>query len=343
MTGRIPAGEATRPSCLVVGAGIAGLTAGQRLQAAGVQVTLLDKGRGVGGRMATRRFADAVFDHGAQFFTIRHAEFRAQVDAWLAEGSVVEWTRGFNKEDGHPRYRGREGMTSPAKSLAASLDVQLEQHVTKVTSFDWRWHVFTRQGAHYQADALVLTLPIPQALALLDHSPVPVPRPERSALEAIRYEPTIAVLARLDTPPNLPAPGVVRQPGNGIAWLADNQQKGISPVPAVTIHATHGFSRAHFEDDRTAVAEQLLAAAGRWLPRETVVAVDTQFWRYSEPVVLHPERQLVVRAPLLLGFAGDAFGEARVEGAMLSGMAVANALLGRLRDGRFRRPTGTPG
>ncbi|MFW5789075.1 MAG: FAD-dependent oxidoreductase [Spirochaetota bacterium] len=57
----------------VVGAGIAGLTAARRLVDASLDVTVLDKGRGVGGRMATRRFGGATrrfggatFDHGGR-------------------------------------------------------------------------------------------------------------------------------------------------------------------------------------------------------------------------------------------------------------------------------------
>jgi renalase len=54
----------------IIGAGIAGLACAQRLQDGGCSVTLFDKGRGAGGRMATRRvttpFGEIAFDHGAQ-------------------------------------------------------------------------------------------------------------------------------------------------------------------------------------------------------------------------------------------------------------------------------------
>lgn len=52
----------------VVGAGIAGITAARTLAQAGWQVTVFEKSRGAGGRMATRRTAFGGFDHGAQFF-----------------------------------------------------------------------------------------------------------------------------------------------------------------------------------------------------------------------------------------------------------------------------------
>ena len=56
---------------LIVGAGLAGLCAARELQRAGRSICVLDKARGVGGRLASRRMGDAVLDHGAQYFTVR--------------------------------------------------------------------------------------------------------------------------------------------------------------------------------------------------------------------------------------------------------------------------------
>ena len=45
----------------VVGAGLSGLIAARDLASRGHTVVVVDKGRGVGGRLATRRIGDAVF------------------------------------------------------------------------------------------------------------------------------------------------------------------------------------------------------------------------------------------------------------------------------------------
>ena len=79
-------------NCLIIGAGMAGLLAGTFLQENGIDVTVLDKGRGVGGRMATRRLGEGRADHGAQFFTVRSEVFASWVDDWLTAGVVLEWT-----------------------------------------------------------------------------------------------------------------------------------------------------------------------------------------------------------------------------------------------------------
>ena len=109
---------------IVVGAGIAGLCAARELVAAGRSVLVLDKRRGLGGRMATRRLGSAVCDHGAQFFTVRGRAFGGIVSEAHAAGSAVEWCRGFSRAgsladghdgDGHPRWRGTKAMTDLPK------------------------------------------------------------------------------------------------------------------------------------------------------------------------------------------------------------------------------------
>lgn len=79
----------------IIGAGIAGLSCAEMLQAAGHAVRVFDKGRGAGGRMATRRVptpsGDVTFDHGAQYFTTRNPAFAAAVTDWQASGVVAPW------------------------------------------------------------------------------------------------------------------------------------------------------------------------------------------------------------------------------------------------------------
>ena len=51
---------------LIVGAGISGLTLARRLSNAGEIVTVFEKSKGVGGRLATRRGSGLLWDHGTQ-------------------------------------------------------------------------------------------------------------------------------------------------------------------------------------------------------------------------------------------------------------------------------------
>ena len=101
---------------LIVGAGMAGLLAATDLQASGFNPLVVDKGRGVGGRLASRRIGSATFDHGAQFITARTPRFAGLLTEWKELGFVTEWYRGANAE--HIYWRGVPSMTAVPKHLA---------------------------------------------------------------------------------------------------------------------------------------------------------------------------------------------------------------------------------
>ncbi|MEO8662593.1 MAG: FAD-dependent oxidoreductase [Bryobacteraceae bacterium] len=296
-------------SVAIVGAGMAGLTAARILTTAGISVTVFDKGRGPGGRMATRRVGRAAFDHGAQFFTARDGRFQGAARQWLHEGVTELWCMGFDKRDGHPRFVGRGGMTSIPKFLSRGLDVRLNEQVKSVRDGKVNGEAF---------DYALLTAPVEQSLALMD-GPVP------EGLRDVAYDPCFALLATLKTPACLPDPGAVQiAGGEPISWIADNQRKGISQVPAVTIHAGADFTRRYYDADHADVAQKLIAACCQWFTPAAVEEWQLHRWRYARPSRLHPERFAVAGNTV---FAGDAFGEARVEGAALSGMAAAEYIL----------------
>ena len=326
-------------STLIVGAGLAGLLAAQSLQDAGIQVTVVDKGRGVGGRLATRRLTDnqgntiGRFDHGAQYFTARDPRFQALVQEWLATGVLEVWTEGFNtpagpKADGMPRYRGREGMTSLPKHLALDLNVQTNVQINAIWPADAGWRATTAAGDSFFADAILLTPPAEQTLALLDAGAVPLSEAARKALTTIQFDPCFAALVTLDGPSTIPPPGGLWPNDGVISWIADNQQKGISGAATVTIHASPAFTRQHYDDDRELVGQKLIDAAQAWLGANAV-SCQVHRWRYSIPTVIHPEPYLVLNESPMALVAGDAFAGPRVEGAALSGLAAADRLLGR--------------
>ena len=323
----------SHPDVIVIGAGLSGLIAARTLQANGARVVVLDKGRGVGGRLATRRTARGVFDHGAQFFTARDPQFRLRVEAWQAAGIVRPWATGFAlaggtfKCDGETRFCGVSGMTAIPKHLAQGLDVRLNARVNCVHAGGAGWVVKTEAGERFSGRALLLTPPVPQSLQLLDAGEVALPERIRGDLEQINYAPCLALLAQLSSGSVIPEPGGLWCSGEPIAWMADNQRKRISAAPgsAVTIHAGPEFSRIHWDAPEDGVTAALVAVAAPWLGS---APVQTQLhrWRYSLPLRLHPERCVVLRQPAPLVFAGDAFGGPRVEGAALSGLAAGTAL-----------------
>ena len=319
-----------RPRVVVIGAGMAGLTAAHRLQEQ-CDVIVLDKGRGVGGRLATRRIGDATIDHGAQFITTHTDEFAATITKLVGSGVVAPWFRGrigpngVVDPDGHTRFRGAVSMNAIAKALAVGLDVRTASLVSSLVHDGKSWTVVLADGTELKADGIVVTSPVPQTLALLESGGVVLTPNDADALAAITYDPCIALMAVLDGPSGLNEAGAVDPASGPIDWIADNFLKGISAVPAVTIHATPEFSRTQWDAPDEAITEALLDAAqleSSVLPG----SVQIQRWRYARPSVEHPERFLRLSDMPPFVCAGDAFGGAKVEGAALSGAAAAQAI-----------------
>jgi len=310
------------PSCLIVGAGMAGLTAAGVLHARGWKVILLDKSRGVGGRMATRRIGDSRLDHGAQFFTVRDARFQEAVARWAS----AHWVKAWFAEGGHVRYLAVGGMNALAKHLAEAFDVRTTTKVKLAEPMGAGWIVTTEAGESFRADVLLLTPPAPQSSALLAASAHQLPPGVISALNDVVYDPCFALLVTVDGAGKVPPPGYVRLDQGPVEWIADNTQKGISTgVAALTVHARADFSRMHFNSPDEDVTRLLLQAAAPWIGGR-VVDCQLHRWRYSRPVSADRPLYLFSQHPAPLLIAGDAFGGPRLEGAFLSGLAAAEGI-----------------
>lgn len=319
---------------LIIGAGLAGLSAANDLHQAGLNVLVVDKGRGLGGRLAGRRIGDATFDHGAQFMTARDSRFKASVAEWIEAGVAEEWYSSYpGHPNGHPRYRGVPTMTAVAKYLATDMNVLRTTRVDSITQDNQLWSAALDNGDTISAKALLITSPVPQTLDLLASGNIPVPADKQARLDRIDYEACIAVMAVLDGPTAIPAPGATAFDEGPIGWISDNLQKGVSKIPAVTIHGSGGFSAEHYDDDKILIGQKLIDAAAPYLGNAKVTEYQVHGWRYSKPSVVDPEACMLLSEstdlpPLAL--AGDAFAGPRFEGAVLSGWAAAKSLIAAL-------------
>lgn len=296
---------------LIIGAGAAGLSAARELQAAGRRVTVVDKGRVVGGRMATREFDGGRFDYGAQFFTLRDEAFARVAAPWVEGGLATHWHG--------QRYRAPQGVRRVAEEMAAGLDVRCGVTLAGLDRADGTWSARTNAGEEFTARAVVLTPPVPQTLALLGQL-------APAELHGIGYHKTITLLVRVDGGLRLPESGCLAPQSGVLSWAADNFVKRVSPAPGcLTLHATHGFSETHWDSPASMVVAEMLGAAEPWIDGR-VRAFYLHRWRYAEPLETWAT-PFYGDAGLGLAIAGDAFGGPRVGGAVSSGLAAAGWLL----------------
>ena len=324
---------------LIVGAGLSGLMSAQGLHERGYSVKLLDKGRSVGGRLATRRVGKGVADHGAQFFTVRTSTLQSYVDQWRELGLIYSWGTGWSDGsvkrtagDGHPRYVARGGMNKLAKHLAQDLDIVVNRLVTSVRQIPDGWALEDGDGGTYEGRGLIMTPPMPETLDLLTNNDVYLSPDDFTELRRIRFGPCLCGMHEIDGDVDLPEPGALQDFQSDVYWVADNQAKGISQTTIVTSHANAKFSRQNWDASEEDIVRALESAV---LPFLNVGAkiVHTQLkkWRYSVPLTTYPHECLLAKDLPRLVFAGDAFGgRGRVEGAFLSGVAAGETMAAEL-------------
>lgn len=323
---------------IILGAGLAGLSAAAVLRRAGHDVLVVEKSRGLGGRAATRRWNDWPVDHGAQFFTARSEEFRGEVADWLARGVCYEWTRGFHQfrggrlagpdGDEHPRYACRVGMSSLGRDIAQrrGIRVDREAKIRAIRCADKVWCLSAEDGREYAARRLIVTCPPPQGADLLAECCGEA----ATLLRGIVMEPCLAVAACFPRR-ELPWRGIQTDDAR-VSWIANDSSKRSDLHAGRTVavvHAAPGFSRAHFEaSDRDVIAGMLrraseISGVGLEHPED----VFLHRWRYAMPSAYPPTGPTAVfplPAPLIL--AGESFAGGKIEGAWLSGQAAAETL-----------------
>ncbi len=314
---------------LIIGGGIAGLICATELKAAGKSIWIVDKGRGPGGRMSTRRMLGGRLDHGAQYFTVRDECFRTYVDRWLSARIIREWFCHLpcdTNSDGYPRYCGVSGMSDIPKLLAEGLSISLSEEVIELIRDVDCWVAKTASGKAFSGKHLIMTAPLPQSLALLNSTGLDYAGDQQEALSKIQYEKGLATLLVLDGPSGLNVPGGLKVADGPLTWIGDNQQKGISPnVPTITLHANSAFADLHWDSPNELRGPLMIEAAASYL-NANIIEYNCHRWGFTIAKKSWPEKSFH-NPELKLTLAGDAFGGPRVEGAALSGMNAARNIL----------------
>ncbi|MDN3644976.1 NAD(P)-binding protein [Pontixanthobacter aestiaquae] len=309
----------------IIGAGMAGLACATELAKHGIAAVIYDKGRGAGGRMATRRAKiDGVtlhFDHGAQYFTARDAGFKAVVKEWEQQGLVAPWPAA-----GAEAYVGTPAMNAPLKHMAAALDVCWGERALRLTQQGDHWHL-EFEGSTESYSHLLLALPAEQAGELL--AEVAPTFAEQAA--ASTSDPCWAVMASFAAP--LPIEqDTLRDRKAQISWAARNNAKpGRGVEECWVIHASADHSREILELGKDVVADRLLSAFFRQAGIKPVAPtyLTAHRWRYAQSQAAEGDAALW-NADISLGVAGDWLSQPRVEGAWLSGHGVAQRFLNAL-------------
>ena len=300
----------------IIGAGMAGLSSARMLRAAGVSVTLFDKGRGLGGRMSTRRQDDVQFDHGAQYFTARGTSFRLLIRELKDRGAVAEWSDGM--------FVGTPGMSAISQVLGESFSIFKAVTVETLVQSHSGWRVSTTNGETEQYfDAILLAIPAPQALTLLATAGV-----QFKPLQAVHYAPCWALMLAFYGSA-VPTAKFQRFDTGPISWIANDSSKPgrTSDMATFVAHASPEWSRANLEKTPGEVMNLLSPALLEYISTTSTPNYQSAHrWRYA--LTETPAGfGCFWDAEQKIGACGDWCLGGRVEAAFDSGEAAARAIL----------------
>jgi predicted NAD/FAD-dependent oxidoreductase len=320
---------------ICIGAGLSGSLAARQLQRSGMRGILLDKARGPGGRMSTRRMEVGgyrfKFDHGAQFFTVRDAEFKEIVSNWVKQGLVIPWHEEIPHQDystpkQSARFVSTAGMSALVKDLTQDLLCQFQTKITEIKQGTDAFEVVSETGDVFESSILVISAPIPQAKAL-------IPFVDWNRLSEVDYRPCVSLLFGSRSEFRLPEPGCLWLGKESlIEWISDNQKKSISQQPSLTVHLNERASRDLIEHTNDQIMERVLPELAPFM-NDDVVYKDVHRWRFSQPLnqPMNPPFELQSFASGRVLVVGDAFCGGRVEGAAVSALSGVKCVLRELK------------
>ena len=336
------------PNVAVIGAGMSGLFAARTLQDHGMRVTVFEKGRGVGGRMSTRRVgeraAGTTFDHGAQYFTARDSRFIRHVDSWVEQGIVAKWPdqnlgsdqrilvleNGVTKSESNSddRFVAVPGMNAICKHLAVDLEIRTQTRISQISLAQSGVELFDDAADSLgQFDRLIVSAPAAQTAELLGEFPALA-----DPISKIKMSPCWATMVGFKEPVTTQWVGAFLH-GSFLSWAARNSSKpGRNGVMEhLVIHANPEWTAKHWEHGAGEVAKMMLKEFWRvsGITPKPEGHLQSHRWKYAIPLQPSNARCFADESSVITA-CGDWASGSRVEGAFLSGMAAAGRILGTL-------------
>ncbi len=277
----------------IIGAGLSGVTLGKKLSQK-ADVCVFEKGRGLGGRMATRYADPFIFDHGAPYWKVETQEFQEFLTPLM--GSVVAEWKGevISLEKNNPEIKNTSRssyfvatphMNSLCKHLAIGLNIKTQCEVRSIKSIqEKKWRLISSSDEDLGLyDIVISTAPAPQTLKLFGDA-----LPKTHELSKATFDSCFSLMIGINQPwdRNWIAANIHHSP---IKWIGVNSTKPARnhDLTCLVIHSDSQWTKANLHRDIKEVQDILLKEL------ETLITLDIKNlsyvsihrWLYS---IVHP-------------------------------------------------------
>lgn len=292
---------------LILGAGISGLVLAHKLNSLGKEFLILEKSKGVGGRVATRRINELGIDHGAPYFKSHPALFELLNHFQIPHIKIA-----------HDGVYSDGGMTSLPKKMAMNLPIVKDEKVIRIESLNGTWKCTSEKGNIYQTKKLILTAPLPQALELLQVSKIDFSH--HPQLNSIAY--TKGVLGIFLTDEEVL---IKKALPDNVHSVLSMKERMLNPK-AWVIRTTENFSEENFnrsDAENLSHIESLFHEC--FIQAPVITHRELKKWRYVTPTNVIQSPYLEIQNNLYL--IGDGFLFPDIRGALLSAQGLGENLI----------------
>ena len=326
---------------LIVGAGASGILLARRLLERGVPALVLEKSRGVGGRVATRRIGTKKFDHGISSLTQRQKESLQLFPSPKRSSNSEKDSAALFLPLPAPEkgYVSPLGLTAPMKALSHSLTIRLGFKVDQlsISRGGKYWVLADEQGNAVEGARLVLTAPAPQSYQLLEKSFPSQLTHLKEKLSKVIYQKQIVLLGIGDSK----IAESIRK-SKEIDRVIDNGVKGIHDSDqSLSVYASPSFSEKYLDEPDEAILQKIEQSLNKIGPVD-LSQFQVKRWRYSVPVNFINEPYLPGNLNPELFCIGDYFTPGNLDGAIHSANELANYFQHQITQKKdFSKKTGS--
>ena len=308
---------------LIIGSGIAGISASLKLNSYGFSSVIVDKGKFLGGRIATRELKigknSNFFFHGAQFFIARHPSFKKIVIDGINNNYIKEYGNFLPS-----RYRGYPNMRNFLLNLSKNLNIfqnnkviglrPKNSKISVLTDTFYKWQIF---------DGVISTLPAPQNLLLMQEFPI-----LKQTLLSARYAPCIALMFSFDKENlNIPYYFDFYNKESILSWMAAG-----SNLCFWTAHTKDSYSSLNLQKSNLFLKNEILTEIRKTFSQyknlSSINFHQLHIWKYAKVKKVSKGTQIDPKLPIAI--AGDFMEGPNVESAFISGEKAAKLIFNRL-------------